>query len=357
MGFTSRLLMRLGYKLIQNCGAGNGKLYPSRCIHLARYCAMDRQLPEWKLSVERIWSAATPDYGEAARLAAEIASASEEITLRQAAAQALPSCAAPRLQEADQSTEDAARRRLGVIRDVLHALTTPQVRQARPIPKSRQAPEERYRELLELPLGRRLSGAEIHRAWKRAAKRAHPDTGGSAQQFLEMSTARDALMKYGEASLHEARDKDQSADVHDRSNQSAPGKRCHALDLDQHRGVRQRLHHACRAGRIGGWPKGGSIQCIHRGDIGRTRQQHVDLGQVAKLAPASSSTRLMFWTTKPNWASKVSGSAPFWSSPGMPETNSRSPVRVAKESGGALIAAGGAKCWIGAMSNPSDWNL
>jgi hypothetical protein len=52
---------------------------------------MDRRLAEWKFGVERIWSAAAPDYGEAARLAAEIAGASEEAILRQAATQALPS--------------------------------------------------------------------------------------------------------------------------------------------------------------------------------------------------------------------------------------------------------------------------
>jgi curved DNA-binding protein CbpA len=46
-----------------------------------------------------------------------------------------------------------------------------------------------------LPLGRPLSGAEIHRAYKRAAKRAHPDAGGSAREFLELSAARDVLMK------------------------------------------------------------------------------------------------------------------------------------------------------------------
>jgi curved DNA-binding protein CbpA len=46
-----------------------------------------------------------------------------------------------------------------------------------------------------LPLGRRLSGVEIHRAYKRVAKRAHPDAGGSAREFLELSAARDALMK------------------------------------------------------------------------------------------------------------------------------------------------------------------
>jgi curved DNA-binding protein CbpA len=46
-----------------------------------------------------------------------------------------------------------------------------------------------------LPLGRRLARAEIHRAYKRAAKTAHPDVGGNARDFLALSAAREALMK------------------------------------------------------------------------------------------------------------------------------------------------------------------
>jgi hypothetical protein len=72
---------------------------------------MDKQLREWKFSVERLWSAAAPDYYEAARLAADIASASEEAILRQAATQALPILRSASSEDADQSTRDAARRR------------------------------------------------------------------------------------------------------------------------------------------------------------------------------------------------------------------------------------------------------
>jgi hypothetical protein len=155
---------------------------------------MDRQLPEWKLAVERIWSAAAPDYHAAACLAADIANASEQATLRQAATQALPILRSASSDDADQRTRDAARRRLGVIREVLHELTTPRFGQ-RQTAAMLPTPEECYRQLLGLPLGRRLSGVEIHRAYKRVAKRAHPDGGGSAREFLELSAARDALMK------------------------------------------------------------------------------------------------------------------------------------------------------------------
>ena len=155
---------------------------------------MDRQLSEWKVEIERIWSAAAPDYGEAVRIASHMASAGEEVVLRQAASQALPILRAAAHEDADQITRDAARRRLGILRDVLHALITPQFGK-RQTPVKLPTREERYRQLLGLPLGCRLSETEIHRAYKRLAKCAHPDAGGNVKAFLELSAARDALMK------------------------------------------------------------------------------------------------------------------------------------------------------------------
>jgi len=155
---------------------------------------MDKHLSEWKHSVELIWSAAAPDYGKAACLVGEIARASTEAMLRQAAMQALPILRSASSADADHSTTDAARRRLGVIREVLHTLTTPTFGRRENAPKLLTS-EERYRQMLGLPQGPRLSAPEIHGAWKRAAKTAHPDGGGSAQKFLELSAARDALIK------------------------------------------------------------------------------------------------------------------------------------------------------------------
>ena len=51
---------------------------------------MDQALNDWKLAVERCWSADAPDWQETAQLVAGIAASSENLTLRQAAAQALP---------------------------------------------------------------------------------------------------------------------------------------------------------------------------------------------------------------------------------------------------------------------------
>jgi hypothetical protein len=155
---------------------------------------MDTKFREWQLAVERFCSDATPDYDEVARLVAGIAADSADVTLRQAATQALPSLRSASAMLAERITIEAARRRLGVVRDVLHDLTTPRFGKRDVAPKS-LTPEERYRQMLGLPLGCPLAPTEIHRAYKRAAKTAHPDTGGNARAFLELSAARDALMK------------------------------------------------------------------------------------------------------------------------------------------------------------------
>jgi hypothetical protein len=155
---------------------------------------MDQHLREWKISVERIWSASAPDYLQAAQLAAEIARGSEEATLRQAAAQALPSLRNASSKKADRIAKEQARRRLSGIRDVLHALSVPQFGKRRDSSKPLTS-AERYRQMLGLPLGRRLSAPEIHEAYKHAAKTAHPDMGGSEKEFQELCAAQDALMK------------------------------------------------------------------------------------------------------------------------------------------------------------------
>ena len=156
--------------------------------------AMERRLAEWKLELDRLWSAHAPDYDEAVRLAQQIANAGEEETLRQAASQALPILRCATHEDADHATRDAARRRLGVIREVLSALTTPQFGKRTAALKT-LTPEECCRELLGLPLDRRLSEGEIHHAYKLLAKRAHPDAGGNAEAFLKISAAHDVLMK------------------------------------------------------------------------------------------------------------------------------------------------------------------
>ena len=155
---------------------------------------MDSKLREWQLDIERIWSADTPDWVEAARLADVIARVSEQTLLRQAATQALLILRHALAANAGHDIIEAARRRLGVIREALNELTTPRFGK-RENPIKSLAPEDRHRLLLGLPLDRRLSAPEIHRAFKRAAKSAHPDAGGSEQAFLALSAAREALIR------------------------------------------------------------------------------------------------------------------------------------------------------------------
>ena len=155
---------------------------------------MDQQLNQWKLAIERFAVAAAPDFREVALLVGEIAQTSANKMLRQAASQALPSLRNAAAWSADQATRDIARRRLGLFMEAMHTLTAPRFGR-RDVPARKLTAEEQYRQLLGLPLDRRLAAAEIHQAFKRAAKIMHPDVGGDARQFQELSAAREALMK------------------------------------------------------------------------------------------------------------------------------------------------------------------
>ena len=88
-------------------------------------------------------------------------------------------------------SRNVAQRRFGAIRDALHALDAPRFGRRVAVP----APEQQHRLLLGLPPERQLEESEIQQGYKRAAKRLHPDGGGSDREFTELSAARDALMK------------------------------------------------------------------------------------------------------------------------------------------------------------------
>ena len=154
---------------------------------------MSARLKDWKRVADGLWSAAVFHHRDAALLALDVTRRGNDPALVQAAAQALPSLRAACLAGVDRRNQEIAQRRFGAMRDVLHALAGPQFgkRQAGRM----LSPEEYHRQTLGLPLGRRLFGPEINQAFKRAAKRAHPDAGGDQRAFLELSAARDALMK------------------------------------------------------------------------------------------------------------------------------------------------------------------
>jgi hypothetical protein len=152
---------------------------------------MELQQKQWKRDADRLSSASPFDVREAASLAAEIARHGADESLRQAAAQALPSLRGASLKTSDQMSRNVARRRFGAIRDALHALDVPRFGKRAAVP----APEQQHRLLLGLSPERQLEDSEIQQGYKRAAKRLHPDAGGSTHEFTELSAARDALMK------------------------------------------------------------------------------------------------------------------------------------------------------------------
>ncbi len=155
---------------------------------------MQVRASDWKLVIEELWSAPAFDYPEAARLLAEMAQQNKESDLQHAASQALPSLRAACAEGADRGSRELAQRRFGAVRDVLHALTAPRFGRRRGDVEA-LTPDDFHRQMLALPPGRRLFGAEIHQAYKHAAKKVHPDVGGSEKAFQELTAARDALMK------------------------------------------------------------------------------------------------------------------------------------------------------------------
>ncbi|WOJ88853.1 J domain-containing protein [Methylocapsa polymorpha] len=54
--------------------------------------------------------------------------------------------------------------------------------------------DQEYREVLNLPMEGALETAEINAAFRRAAKIAHPDAGGTDEDYRSITEARDALL-------------------------------------------------------------------------------------------------------------------------------------------------------------------
>ncbi len=56
--------------------------------------------------------------------------------------------------------------------------------------------EQDHRETLNLPVNGKLEPRQINAAFRRLAQKAHPDAGGSHEQFVRITEARNALLKY-----------------------------------------------------------------------------------------------------------------------------------------------------------------
>jgi hypothetical protein len=67
----------------------------------------------------------------------------------------------------------------------------------RAYPDNRQPFDERqHRETLNLPIDGKLEPTQIKAAFRRLAQKVHPDAGGSNEQFVRISEARNALLEY-----------------------------------------------------------------------------------------------------------------------------------------------------------------
>jgi hypothetical protein len=55
--------------------------------------------------------------------------------------------------------------------------------------------ERQHRETLNLPTGGTLEPAQIKAAYRRLAQKVHPDVGGSHEQFVRITQARNALLE------------------------------------------------------------------------------------------------------------------------------------------------------------------
>lgn len=63
--------------------------------------------------------------------------------------------------------------------------------------ENRKAFDERqHRETLNLPIDGKLEPRQINTAFRRLAQKAHPDVGGSNEQFVRIMEARNALLEY-----------------------------------------------------------------------------------------------------------------------------------------------------------------
>lgn len=69
-----------------------------------------------------------------------------------------------------------------------------QERTSRPSRQMDRVPDQHYRKSLNLPIDGDLEPSQIKAAFRRLAQKTHPDMGGSHEQFVQITVARDALL-------------------------------------------------------------------------------------------------------------------------------------------------------------------
>ena len=156
---------------------------------------MEGHVFRWKAVADDIWFARIFRYLDAARLALDVAGRAGPGTLASLAKQAVPSLRAAAAAGTDAYRRSVARRRFGTMREELHALTSLGFggRRGGAAGQAQPAEHQLERRLLGLPSGGALAEPDIQAAFKRMAKTAHPDRGGSTHAFTALVRARDVL--------------------------------------------------------------------------------------------------------------------------------------------------------------------
>lgn len=153
----------------------------------------------WADGIFILRSASALDYVAAAKLALEIAREGQEPTLVRLAKEAVPNLLTAASGQKDKFGAALARRRFEIIHEALHSLIRPAFGRRRSTNEQEPAAQtttfDVNRLLLGLPVEGPLAAADIHKAYRRMAKKAHPDRGGSKKEFLRLVRAHDALLK------------------------------------------------------------------------------------------------------------------------------------------------------------------
>ena len=92
--------------------------------------------------------------------------------------------------------EEAYKRRRRTTERMYEELKRANSRKQRHGSPFRQSSEREHREVLELPIEGELDVIQIKAAYRRLAKVAHPDVGGSHEHFVRITEARDVLIAY-----------------------------------------------------------------------------------------------------------------------------------------------------------------
>ena len=153
----------------------------------------------WRRDAEDLCRSPTFRADKALGLVSEIIKAGSSSRLVEAARQALPVLRRGAAPKADEWCRALARRRFALVRQALAPPAGPTfgrraaARRAAG-PSSLSDAEWINRRLLGLAFEGDLSGPAIAAAFREAAKTAHPDRGGTTDEFARLVAARDALI-------------------------------------------------------------------------------------------------------------------------------------------------------------------